>query len=239
MRRSRSITGSSGSTSPIMADASSTTAEAPCTFCPKSLPPSPAAAERAVDHDPGAAGDGGSDFGQNVHGASAVVELASAMIGDVDPLDPVIERDRCILRCRDPLDDKRYLVLVLDQFHRAPFQPLLEIAAGGADAAFADVTLGDIALAPAVMRGVNRQAERGISAGDRPADLVFDEVVVAAHIELKNAQRVRRGPGDFLQAGLGDRTQHMGAAESLGGARDACAGAGIEDLERADRGQHY
>src|SRR6266403_2179787 len=34
MRRSRSITGSSGSTSPIMADASSTTAEAPCTFCP-------------------------------------------------------------------------------------------------------------------------------------------------------------------------------------------------------------
>src|SRR5258705_6724161 len=35
MRRSRSITGSSGSTSPITADASSTTAAAPCTFCPK------------------------------------------------------------------------------------------------------------------------------------------------------------------------------------------------------------
>ena len=40
--RSRSITGSSGSTSPITADASSTTAAAPCTFCPKSQPPSPA-----------------------------------------------------------------------------------------------------------------------------------------------------------------------------------------------------
>src|SRR5258706_88737 len=196
------------------------------------------AADRAVDHDPGAAGDGGSDFGQNVHGAAAVVELASAVIGDVDPLDPVIERDRRILRGRDPLDHQRYLVLVLDQFHCAPLQSLLEVAAGGSAAAGADVTLGDIALASAVMRGINGQAEGGVSAGDRSADLVFDEVVVAADIELKNAQRARRCLGDFLQARLGHRAQHMGGTESLGRARDACAGARIEDLERADRGQH-
>src|SRR5258707_2753643 len=108
------------------------------------------------------------------------------MIGDVDPLDPVIERDRRILGGRDPLDHQRYLVLVLDQFHRAPFQSLLEVAAGSAAAAGADVTLGDIALAPAVMRGVNGQAERGLSAGDRAADLMLDEFVVAPDIELKN-----------------------------------------------------
>ena len=59
------------------------------------------------------------------------------------------------------------LELVLDQLHRAPFQPLLEIAAGGAQPALADVALGDVAFAPAVMRGVDGQAEGGIAVGDR------------------------------------------------------------------------
>src|SRR5260370_19171485 len=115
----------------------------------------------------------------------------------------MIDRDRRILGGRDPLDHQRYLVLVLDRLRRAPFQSLLEIAAGGAGAAFADITLGDIALAPAVMRGVDGQAERGISVGDRSADLVLDEVVAAADIELKNPQRARRGLRNLLQAGLG------------------------------------
>ena len=91
-----------------------------------------------------------------------MVELAAAVVGHVDPVDAVIERDRRILRGRDPLDDQRYLELVLDQLHRAPFQPLLEVAAGGAER-LSRTTLGDIALAPAVMRGVDGQAERGIS----------------------------------------------------------------------------
>jgi len=101
--------------------------------------------------------------GQHMHRAAAVIELASAVIGHVDPLDPVIERDRGIFRRRDSLDDQRDFILVLDQFYRAPFQPFLEVAAGGAEPAFANVTLGDIAFTPAVMRGVDGQAERGIS----------------------------------------------------------------------------
>jgi len=45
------------------------------------------------------------DFGQRVHGAAAMIELASAMVGDVDPIDAVIERDLCILGGGNALDD--------------------------------------------------------------------------------------------------------------------------------------
>src|ERR1700726_3352058 len=107
-----------------------------------------------------------------MHGAAAVVELATAMVGHVDPLDPVIERNRRVVCRGDAFQDERDLVLVLDQLDGAPLQPLLEIAAGGAQAAFADVTFGDIALPAAVMRGVDGQAERGIAAGDGAANTV-------------------------------------------------------------------
>src|SRR3954462_8765881 len=131
-----------------------------------------------------------------MHSAAAVVELAAAMVRRIDPIDSVIERDHSILRGGNPLDDQRYLIFVLDQLHRAPFQSLLVVAAGGADAAGTDITLGDIALAPAVMCGVDRQAERGISAFNGAADTIFDEGVAAADIELKDAQRAGRGLGN-------------------------------------------
>src|SRR6202011_5161404 len=114
----------------------------------------------------------------------------------------MIKRDRGILRGRDTLDDQRDLILVLDQFYRAPFESLLELAAGGAQPAGADVTLGDVAIAPAVMRGVDGQAERGIFVGHRATDTVLDKGVVAADIELVDAQRVRRRLGDFFPARL-------------------------------------
>ena len=56
-----------------------------------------AAAERAVDHDLGAAGDRVDDLGQHVHRAAAVIELAAAVVRDVDPVDAVIDRDRARL----------------------------------------------------------------------------------------------------------------------------------------------
>ena len=111
-------------------------------------------------------------------------------------------------------------ILVLDQLHGAPFQSLLEVAAGGADTAFADVSLGDIAFAPAVMCGVDGQAERGIAIINRAADDVFDKGVVAADIELIDAERIGRGLGGRLKSRLGHRTQHVGRAEQPGSARD-------------------
>src|SRR5262249_47376509 len=107
-----------------------------------------------------------------------MIELAAAMVGDVDPVDPVIERDLRILGGGDTFDHQRYPELVLDQFDRAPIQPLLETAAGRPDPAFAHIALGDVALAPAVMRGVDRETKGGIAAGDRAADPVLDKGIV-------------------------------------------------------------
>src|SRR5580698_4904198 len=182
-----------------------------------------AAAERAVDHDFRPAFDRGDDLRQHMHGAAALIELASAVVGDVNPLDAVIDRDRRVLAGGDALDDQRNLVLVLDELDGAPIQPLLEVAAGSAQAAFADVAFGDIALAAAVMRGVDSQAERGVAAGDRARDAIFDKGVVTPDIELIDAQRVRRGLGDLLQSRLRHRTQHVGGAKPADAARDAGA----------------
>ena len=195
--------------------------------------------KRAVDHDFRAAGNRVDDLGQHMHGAAAVVELAAAMVRHVDPVDAVIERDLRILRGGDALDHQGYPEFVLDQFHGPPFQPLLEIAAGGADPAGADVTLGDVALPPAVMGGVDGQAERTVAVGDRAADAILDEGVAAADIELVHPQRIGRGLGGFFQAGLRHRAQHVGGAEAAGGAGDACRSTRLEQFERADRRDHH
>ena len=52
--------------------------------------------------------------------------------------------------------------------------------------------LGDVALAPAVVGGVDGQAERRVAVLDGARDVVVDPGVVAAHIELVEAQRVGR-----------------------------------------------
>src|ERR1700679_499719 len=127
-----------------------------------------------------------------------MIELAPAVVGDIDTFQAMIERDGRIFRGRYSLDDQRDFKLVLDQLHGAPFKPLLEIAAGGAGAAGADVALGDIALAPAVMRGVDGEAKCGVTVCQRTTDMVLDEGVVAADIELIEAQRAGRGLGDLF-----------------------------------------
>ena len=55
--------------------------------------------------------------------------------------------------------------------------------------------------------------------------MVLDKGVIAANVELKNAQRAGCCLGDFLEAGLGDRAQHMGGAERASAAGDGCGSA--------------
>jgi hypothetical protein len=112
----------------------------------------------------------------------------------------MVDRDGCVFRSRNPLDHQRNFILVLDQLYRAPIQPLLEVAAGGPDAAFPDIPLGDITLAPAVMRGIDGQAEGGIAIVDGSADGVFDKGVIASDIELVNAQGIGRRLGGGLKS---------------------------------------
>ena len=108
-----------------------------------------------------------------------------------------------------PLMRERDVELPLDALDRAPVERGLEGAAlhppppGGHEA------LGDVALAPAVVRGVDGQAERGVAVGDGALDMVVDPGLVAAHIELKEPQRVGRRRRQVLEPGIADRAQHM------------------------------
>ena len=76
----------------------------------------------AVDQDLGAAADGLDDLRQHVHRAAAMIELAAAMVGDVDPFDAVIDRDPGVLGGGDALDRQRNLELLLDALDRAPVE---------------------------------------------------------------------------------------------------------------------
>ena len=67
------------------------------------------------------------------------------------------------------------------------------------------VALGEIAFAPTVVRGVDREAERGIAVLDGALDVIVDEGVVAANVQLEDAQCIGRGFRNFLEPGLGDR----------------------------------
>ena len=63
------------------------------------------------------------------------------------------------------------------------------------------------------MRGVDGEAERRVAVRDRALDMVVDPGVVAAHIELEDAQRIGRRLRHLLEPGIADRAQHVGDAE--------------------------
>src|ERR1051325_7606204 len=172
-----------------------------------------AARERAVDDHLGATGRGVHDLGQDVHRAAPVVELAAAVVRDVDPVDAVLDREPGVLGGRDALDGERNVELALDAVDGAPVERRLVLPARRLAPPAHDVALGDVALAPAVDRGVDREAERRVTLGDGARDVVVDPGGVAAYIELEEEQRGGRGLGDLLEAGLAHRAQHMADAE--------------------------
>ena len=167
-----------------------------------------------------------------------MVELPAAVVGDVDPLDPVIERDAGILGGTDALEAERDVELILQALDRAPIERRLMLAAGHPLASARDMPFGDVALAPAVVRSVDGQKERRIAVPDRALDMVVDPGIVAADVELIDAQRLGRGLGHFFQTGQGDRGEHVRDAEFARGAHDGRAGALLEAFQRADRRQH-
>src|SRR5207249_7145757 len=68
-----------------------------------------ASAESAVDDDLRPSPHGVDDVLQNVHRSPPMVELPSAMVGDVDAVDAVIAGNDRIFRGLDALDDHRQL----------------------------------------------------------------------------------------------------------------------------------
>ena len=167
-----------------------------------------------------------------------MIELAAAVIGDVDDLDAMIERDLGVLGGGDALDGERDLELALDALDGLPIERRLEFAAGGAAPPAGDMALGDIAFAAAVMRGVDGETEHAVVIGDRARDMVVGPGCVAANIELEHAKAVRRRFGDSLEAGIAHRAQHVGDAEFGGRLDHRLGAAGMEAFQRTDRAKH-
>src|SRR5262249_47251747 len=107
-----------------------------------------AAIDGAVDDDQGPARHRLHHFRQHFGGGAAMVELAAAMIGDIDDLDAVIERDLGVLGSPDALDGERDLILAFHAFDGAPVERHLKVAALHAAATSCDVPFGQIAFAP-------------------------------------------------------------------------------------------
>src|SRR5262249_57834292 len=91
-----------------------------------------------------------------------MIELTAAMIGDVDDLDAVIERDLGVLGGANALDRERYLEFAFHALDGAPVERHLKVAALHAAAACGDMPFGQIPLTPAVMRGVDSDAKRRV-----------------------------------------------------------------------------
>ena len=107
---------------------------------------------------------------------------------------------------------------ILEVFYIVPAQLLLEIATFGAASAARRwlPAFDQIAFAPAVIGGVNGQAEHLKSGVDGEFHLVVDPRVVAPHVELKNLWRVGCC-ADLITARAGNRAAEI---DRLIGRRD-------------------
>ena len=86
-----------------------------------------------------------------------------------------------------PLMRERDLESALDALDGFPIERRLECAALHAPAAGGNEPFGDVALAPAVVRGIDGQAERGVAMRDGALHMIVDPGFVASHIELIEA----------------------------------------------------
>src|SRR2546421_527487 len=132
-------------------------------------------------------------------------ELPAAVIRHVDDVDAVLARQRRVLRRRDALEDERDCVRVLEALDVVPRERRLEIVAARALTPRLHEAPGEVALAPAVAGGVDGDGEGGVAVVDGAPHPVVDEGIVAAHVELEDAEVVRG-----LRHGLEPGMTHTG-----------------------------
>jgi hypothetical protein len=121
-----------------------------------------------------------------------MIELAAAVVGDIDARYAVIQRDPGVLRGGDALDRQRNVDFLTDALDGSPIQRRLEFAARRPPAAAHHVALGEVALAPAIDRGIDGEAEPTLAVGDGTGDANRRPSRVAGHIELKHPHAVGR-----------------------------------------------
>ena len=189
-----------------------------------------------IEHDLRPTVDGRHHLAENVDGALAVVHLAAAVIGDIDHLDPVLDRDLGVFGGLDPLEDEGEPAMLLHRRHGVPGDPGLPFAPGLGAHAGRQPAAQELTLAAAVMRRIDGQRERRIAGIPGSPDEVADPVLVAPDIDLEDLRVVDRGR-DLLEARLGDGGDQLQRAE--GGRRpgDGDAAVGGDGLERPDRGE--
>src|SRR5207249_883667 len=131
----------------------------------------------------------------------------------IDAVDAELDRAPRILDRGNAFEDQGNIEFRLVALDVAPILPRLEDAAVADPDPRALVPLGDVALAPAVMVGVDGQA-KGIVAGvDRTAEVVVDPVRAAADIELKDLEAAARSLGGRFETGMRHRAQDHAIAE--------------------------
>ena len=72
-----------------------------------------AAGDATVEHDIGFASRGLDHFGNDIDGASAMIELPPAVIRNVNDFNTMIDGDFCVFRRRHALEDKRHASIFL------------------------------------------------------------------------------------------------------------------------------
>ena len=128
------------------------------------------------------------DLRQHVQGASIVIELTSAMVGDIHHVDTMIDRDGGILGRGDTFQDQWNLELGFDAVHILPGQCGLKLTSWHHTSA--NIALSNVTLTPAVVGAINSQAECGTSRCLRPSDKIIHPGCITMHVKLEHAQGV-------------------------------------------------
>ncbi len=192
----------------------------------------------AVHEDGGAAGHRGHDLGQHLGASDAVVELAAAVVGDVDPVHAVLDGDAGVLGGGDALEDERDGVPILEALDLLPRKRRLVVHAGDVLAPGFHEAPGQVTLATAVHGGVHRHAERRVAVIDGSLHVVVHELVVPAHVELEDTEVVGGG-GSGLESGIARGRQHLRHAELAGADRGGGASARREGFDGSDGREHH
>src|SRR3954447_9491434 len=104
-------------------------------------------------------------------------------------------------------------MLVPEALDVIPVERRLEFHAAGALAPGLGEALGDVALAAAVDRRIDGQAKGVVAGVARAPDMVVDEGVVAAHVELEDL-RAARPCRDRLERDFVDGAQEDGPPDA-------------------------
>ena len=142
-----------------------------------------------------------------------MIELASAVVGDIDHVHTVRQRQLGVLRGGNAFQYQGNRKLLFKPRDIAPGKLRLKLApryVGTADVAF-----GEVALAPAVESGIHGEAKRPAASSDGALGNGVDPVGVAMDVELENTQRPGCCLGHAFEARFANRALHVCDPELL------------------------